>query len=247
MTCSERDGTRVEADDGRTSRVATMIQFEDLPRTNRTLLLATLELEIAEAKCANILELAHKRNLPIADIWRDICRRTGQPRCTVPSPVMVSREQWLDAATAGHPDTTTATPGLEPPAPAASNDVGVSAGTIAVPVAAVKHPGAAAMPASGTPRAGNPRALLAAGLAAGLFAGLALGVAFFFLVASPTAAPQASLQIPNAKPGDGLRAATMIREQSGESAKPQFDPSSLPPPQGTIRRLDGISKSFLNR
>ena len=49
-----------------------MIQFEDLPRTNRTLLLATLELEIAEAKCTNILQLAHKRNLPIADIWRDI-------------------------------------------------------------------------------------------------------------------------------------------------------------------------------
>ena len=224
-----------------------MIRFDDLPRTNRTLLLATLELEIAEAKCTNILQLAHKRNLPIQDIWRDICRRTGQPRCTVPSPVMLSREQWLDAATAGHADTTTATPGVDPPAPAAANDGGVNAGTIAVPVAAATHPGAAAMPAFGTPRAGNPRALLAAGLAAGLLAGLALGVAFFVLVASPTVAPQASLQTPNAKPGDGLRAATTIREQSGESAKPQPDPISVPPPQGTIRRLDGISKSFLNR
>jgi hypothetical protein len=204
-------------------------------------------LEIAEAKCTNILQLAHKRNLPIQDIWRDICRRTGQPRCTVPSPVMLSREQWLDTATAGHPDSTTATPGLDPPAPAAANDGGVNAGTIAVPVAAATHPKAAAMPAAGTLRAGNPRALLAAGLACGLLAGLALGAAFFVLVASPTVAPQASLQTPNAKAGDGPRAATMIREQSGESAKPQLDPISVPPPQGTIRRLDGISKSFLNR
>jgi hypothetical protein len=211
-----------------------MIRFEDLPRTNRTLLLATLELEIAEAKCTNILQLAHKRNLPIPDIWRDICRRTGQPRCTVPSPVMLSREQWLDAATAGHADTTTATPGLDSPAPAAANDGGVNAGTIAVPVEAATHPREAAMPASGLPHAGNPRTLLAAGLAGGLLAGLALGAAFFVLVASPTVAPQASLQIPNAK-------------QSGESAKPQPDPISVPPPQGTIRRLDGISKSFLNR
>jgi hypothetical protein len=235
-----------------------MIRFDDLPRTNRTLLLATLELEIAEAKCTNILQLAHKRNLPIQDIWRDICRRTGQPRCTVPSPVMLSREQWLGAATAGHADTTTATPGLDSPAPSASsldspapaaaNDGGVNAGTIAVPVAAATHPRTAAMPASGTPRAGNPRALLAAGLAGGLLASLALGAAFFVLVASPTVAPQASLQTPNAKAGDGLRATTtIVREQSGESAKPQPDPISVPPPQGTIRRLDGISKSFLNR
>jgi hypothetical protein len=226
-----------------------MIQFEDLPRTNRTLLLATLELEIAEAKCTNILELAHKRNLPIADIWRDICRRTGQPRCTVPAPVMLSREQWLDSASPGHPDPATPTPAVAAPTPEAAKDGGASAGAIAVPaLPVVKPPRAAAMPASGAPRPRNLRAPLLAGLAAGLVAGLALGAAFFVLLASPhaTVAPQASLQVPNARPG-AARGATIVRDQSGESAPPAFDPNSVPPPQGTIRRLDGISKSFLNR
>jgi hypothetical protein len=224
-----------------------MIQFEDLPRTNRTLLLATLELEIAEAKCTNILELAHKRNLPIADIWRDVCRRTGQPRCTVPAPVMLSRKQWLDGASSGHPET--AASAVQAPTPAAATDGGATAGAIAMPALAVKPPRAAAMAASGAQRPRSLRAPLVAGLAAGLVAGLALGAAFFLLVASPhaTVAPQASLQVPNARPGDVPRAATNIRDQSGESAPPAFDPNSLPPPQGTMRRLEGISKSFLNR
>jgi hypothetical protein len=227
-----------------------MIQFEDLPRTNRTLLLATLELEIAEAKCANILELAHKRNVPIADIWRDICRRTGQPRCTVPAPVMLSREQWRDSASSGHPDPATAIPAVAAPAPEAARDGGTNAGAIAMPALPVaKPPSAAAMAASGAPRTRNLRAPLLAGLAAGLVAGLALGAAFFVLLASPhaTVAPQASLQVPNARPGAAARGATIVRDQSGESAPPPFDPNSVPPPQGTIRRLDGISKSFLNR
>jgi hypothetical protein len=59
-------------------------------------------------------------------------------------------------------------------------------------------------------------------------------------------APQASWQIQNARAGDVPRAAVIVRDQRGESA-PTFDPNSLPPPQGTIRRLEGISKSFLNR
>jgi hypothetical protein len=226
-----------------------MIQFEDLPRTNRTLLLATLELEIAEAKCTNILQLAHKRNLPIADIWRDICRRTGQPRCTVPAPVMLSRERWLDSASPGHPDPATPTPAVAAPTPEAAKDGGASEGASAVPAPPVKSPRAAAMPAAGAPRPRNLRAPLLAGLAAGLVAGLALGAALFVLLASPhaTVAPQASLQVPNVRPGDVPRAATNIRDQSGESAPPPFDPNSLPPPQGTMRRLEGISKSFLNR
>jgi hypothetical protein len=226
-----------------------MIQFEDLPRTNRTLLVATLELEIAEAKCTNILELAHKRNVPIADIWRDVCRRTGQPRCTVPAPVMLSRKQWLDGANSGHPEPATPTPAVAAPTPEAAKDGGASEGASAVPAPAVKPPRAAAMPTAGALSPRNLRAPLVAGLAAGLVAGLTLGAAFFMLVASPrpAAAPQASLQIPNARPGDVPRAATNIRDQSGESAPPPFDPNSLPPPQGTMRRLEGISKSFLNR
>ncbi len=235
----------MQADDGLTFGAAIMIKFDDLPHTNRTLLLATLELEIAEAKCTNILQLAHKRNLPIQEIWRDICRKTGQPRCTVPAPVMVSRDQWLESATSGRLDSTTATSALDPPTPTSLKEGSVNAGTIAVPVVLVKQPRAAPVPAFSAQRAQNLRAPLIAGLVAIL----ALGVGFLVLVASPnsTVAPQASLQIPNAKPDDVLRGATIIRDQSGESAKPEFDPNSVPPPQGTIRRLEGISKSFWKR
>jgi hypothetical protein len=234
-----------------------MIQFEDLPRTNRTLLLTTLVLELNEANCTNILQLAHKRNLPVAEIWREICRRTGQPRCTVPAQVTLPREQWPDAASAGHAAPMTAapaapmTPAPEAPPPAAAQvDGGANADPIAAlapatPAASVKPPRAKAAQAR---RAGNPRGALAAGLALGLAAGLALGVTFFVLAASPRTgvAPQATLQFPNGKPGDA-RSVTIIRERSAESAPPPFDPSSLPPPQGTMRRLEGISKSFLNR
>jgi hypothetical protein len=65
-----------------------MIKFDDLPHTNRTLILASLQLEIAEAHCTNILDLARKRNQNVHQIWRDICRKTRQPLCTVPAPVM---------------------------------------------------------------------------------------------------------------------------------------------------------------
>src|SRR5262245_60868948 len=129
-------------------RVATMIQFEDLPRTHRTLLVATIELEIAEAKCTNILELAHKRNLPIQDLWRDVCRRTGQPRCTVPAAVMVSRDQWLGAATSRHADAAPAPAAVESspsasakdsPPPASVQDGGATADTIAATAVPAKQ------------------------------------------------------------------------------------------------------------
>jgi hypothetical protein len=165
----------------------------------------------------------------------------------VPAAVLVSRQQWLDAASPGHPEPAAAAPAVAAPTLAAATDGGANTGAIAVPALPVKPPRAAAMPASGAQRTRNLRAPLLAGLAAGLVAGLALGAAFFVLLASPTVAPQASLQLPNARPGDVPRAAANIRDQSGESAPPAFDPNSLPPPQGTMRRLEGISKSFLNR
>ena len=229
----------------------TMIQFEDLPRTNRTLLLATLVLELNEAKCTNILQLAHKRNLPVEEIWREICRRTGQPRCTMPAQVTLPREQWPDAAGAGCAASASAAPAAPtpetPPPAAAQVDSGATADPIAAvaqaaPVARVKPPRAKVAHAR---PAGNPRVLLARGLAAGVAAGLALGVIFFVLASSrPSAAPQAAL---HANPGDAVRGVTIIRDRSAESTTPPFDPNSLPPPQGTIRRLEGISKSFLNR
>jgi ribosomal protein S14 len=217
-----------------------MTKFDDLPHSNRTLLLATLELEIAQAKCANILELAHKHNLSIQILWRDICRRTGQPRCTVPAPVMLSRAQWRESSTAGHPAPAAATPVLESSPSAALTDGGLNAGTVAMPAALARQP----RTACGAHRAASWRAPLVAGL----IAILALGVGFLVLASGPhsTVAPQASWQISNAKPGDGFRAAPIIRDADG-SPQPEINPGTLSPPPGTVHRLDAISKSFLKR
>jgi hypothetical protein len=210
-----------------------MIQFDRLPRTNRTLLLATLELEMAQAKCTNILDLAHKRHLSIDEIWRGVCRKTAQPRCTVPAPVMVSRDQWLASMSAGHPD---AAPAGESTAPVSSKESDTNAGRHAAPARRLRTSAAPSCRA----RRGR-RALLVAGLAAVL----ALAVGVFALVAShdSTLAPQASLQTPNVRPIELVHGAAIIREQRSESVKQVSDPGSTQSPD-TLRRLGTISKAF---
>jgi hypothetical protein len=219
-----------------------MPEFDDLPHASRTLLLATLELEIAQAKCTNILDLAHKREVPIQDIWRDICRKTAQPRCTVPAPVMVSRDQWLASLAAARPGGTAAAAASASAASAPTRNRSVNAGVIAVPMAMKRAKTAAP---SRAPRDRSQRAALVAGL----FIALALGAGALVLIASPnaTVAPQASLQGPNATRSDVVHGAALIRNQGGESARPQADSSGMQPPQGTIRRLEGISNSFSKR
>jgi hypothetical protein len=58
--------------------------FEDLPHRVRTLILGKLTLEIMHGGCGDIAELAKRRDQTIAMVWRDICRKAGQPVCTVP-------------------------------------------------------------------------------------------------------------------------------------------------------------------
>jgi hypothetical protein len=65
-----------------------MVKFEDLPNANQALILATLGLEIATADCMSIVDLARKRNQTASTIWRDVCKRTGQPHCTMPPRVI---------------------------------------------------------------------------------------------------------------------------------------------------------------
>jgi len=204
-----------------------MIQFDRLPRTSRTLLLATLELEMAQAKCTNILDLAHKRHLSIDEIWRGVCRKTAQPRCTVPAPVMVSRDQWLASMSAGHPD--------------ALQDANAQAAGHAVPFAPAKQSRTLHVSSSRARRARRLRVPLVAGLAAIL----ALAVGVFALIAShdSTLAPQASVQTPNARPIELVHGATIIREQRSESVKQESDPGSAQSPD-TLRRLGTISKAF---
>jgi len=58
--------------------------FEDLPHRVRTLILGKLTLEIMHGGCGDIAELAKRREQAVAVVWRDICRKAGQPVCTVP-------------------------------------------------------------------------------------------------------------------------------------------------------------------
>ena len=213
---------------------ATMIKFDHLPPTNRALILATLDLEIAEAHCKNIFVLAHKRHQSIHKLWHDVCRKTGQPDCEIPAP-LIAPDQGSESATAAHLDSTTASPPLE--------------ASTALPAATSSLKGGNVNAGSGH-RAQN----LGVPLVAGALALLALGVGLLVLVASPNSAvaPQASSQMSNAKRGD------VVRDNSGASKgqtdrtagrtpppdKPEFDPDSLPPPQGTIRRMEAISKAF---
>jgi hypothetical protein len=61
-----------------------MTVFENLPHPIRTLILGKLTLETMHAGCGDIAELAKRREQTIAVVWRDICRKAGQPVCTVP-------------------------------------------------------------------------------------------------------------------------------------------------------------------
>src|SRR5262245_20766541 len=164
-----------------------MIKFDDLPRANRALILARLGLEIAEANCTSISVLAHKRHQTVQKIWDEVCRKVGQPHCAIPAPVLAG-DQWSDAVTAADLHSATTTHPLEfsaaaPPAPPSHNDGHVNAG--------------------GGHRAHDLRVpLIAIAVAV-----LALAVGVLALVASlnSTVAPQASLQITNAKPSEVVR------------------------------------------
>jgi hypothetical protein len=212
-----------------------MIKFDDLPRTNRALILAKLGLAIAEANCTNIFVLAHKRHQTIHQIWRDACRQAGQPPCDVPASVLATRDQCLESATAAHLHSVIASPPSKPqtaspPAPSFPKSGNVNAGT------------------------GHRADSLRVPLVASAIAILALGVGVLVLVASPNSAvaPQASMQIPNARSGNIVRdsggafnrPADRTVARASPADKPQFDPSSVPTPQGTIRRMEEISKAF---
>jgi hypothetical protein len=250
-----------------------MINFDDLSHTKRTLILATLQLEIAEANCTNILDLARKRNQDIHDLWRELCKKTGQPHCTVPAPVLATADPWRETMpAAAHLDsppavaarsTTLAFPEAPPSSafppptslkpPIASKAGGVNTAAAAVPVKKAA--------ASSAHRAPNRRGLLVIGVVAIL----SVGVGLLVMVAgsNSTVSPQTSLQIPNAKPGDVVREGTIIRDRRnagtcGEQTDPkaarsspcdkaEAEPVNVPPPAGTMRRLDAISKSFSKR
>jgi hypothetical protein len=58
--------------------------FEELPRNVQVLILAKLCREMAAVKARNIHHLAKTRNTDLMGVWRGICRKAGQPVCTIP-------------------------------------------------------------------------------------------------------------------------------------------------------------------
>ena len=58
--------------------------FEDLPGNIQALLRIKLLAELNSEKCENIFALAKKWNEDVERVWRDICRKAGQPVSSVP-------------------------------------------------------------------------------------------------------------------------------------------------------------------
>src|SRR5262245_34120549 len=83
-----------------------MVDFDQLPQKTRSLLLATLALEISSNNCRSIFDLAARTKQSVQDVWRDVCRKTSQPRCTMPRLVLES--QYTAGATAEAPSGTPA-------------------------------------------------------------------------------------------------------------------------------------------
>lgn len=68
-----------------------MAKFEDLPENVRALILAKLATELAAHKSVNLYQLAKLRGTDLAHAWRDICRKAGQPVCTIPAELTQGR------------------------------------------------------------------------------------------------------------------------------------------------------------
>jgi hypothetical protein len=65
-----------------------MQRFEDLPGNHQALILAKLAMEMTERKAPSIHHLARTCRTDLMGIWRSICRKAGQPLCTIPIEAM---------------------------------------------------------------------------------------------------------------------------------------------------------------
>jgi hypothetical protein len=228
-------------------RGCTMVEFDQLPQKSRSLILATLALDIASRNCRSIFDLALRRKQTVHDVWRDVCRKTAQPRCTMPRRVLESQYNGTSFAGLAAAPPSVASPiatSVERPAapPATAPSVMQFGDVIAVTTAAAAPnaaPTATAAPvvmaavttAAPGRRAPSRYAMLAAGLAAALL--LATGLAIAVTTYHST------------QPGRFDGVVDIGRANSGVSTtSARADAVSVPAPEGTLRRMDAISKSF---
>lgn len=229
-----------------------MVAFEDLPQTTRALLVTKASLEIATAGCANIVELARKRRQTVSEVWEDICQKSGQSRCPTPPQLMESQgsaNRPFAAATpatpASAPSSTNATSSTHIAAPLA-NARGVHTMPATRPVSAPRTKAEnantiatltqvkGASPARRAQRASNKPVLLTAGLGVLLVVGIGI-----YMVAR-TFSPSSAV-----RPAETIRIERVrIDEPAREASKQPAEPINLPAPQGTIRRMEAISKAF---
>jgi hypothetical protein len=65
-----------------------MQRFEDLPGNHQALILAKLAMTMTERNVSSIHHLARTFQTDLMGIWRSVCRKAGQPVCTIPIEAM---------------------------------------------------------------------------------------------------------------------------------------------------------------
>jgi hypothetical protein len=200
-----------------------MVEFDSLPQTSRSLMLATLALELASADCRNVFELARKRHQSVPDVWRDICRKTGQPRCTIPQGVT-------------RPDSI-ATGFCPEPAAASAHATSTSPATASAAKSATTHSTASgtAKGTAATITAQRSVSSRTIAVAAGLCAVCVIGIGL--LVAMPRATDHTA---------SAARPTEAVRIKANEPARAEQQ-TVVAPPQGTTRRMEEINKAFTKR
>jgi hypothetical protein len=229
-----------------------MTAFDDLPEAARALLMAKLRLEIVSANCVNIFDLAQKRNQPISELWHDICRRSKQAHCLMPPQAMETRYTKADPSIECAATMSAQLAVAEPSANtrvAASSSNARGADTVATTartgVSRMKVPGIngpAKPPRAKTPVAGRPNQDAHHGavtLATGVGVLLVMGIGAYMMVTpSGSGAP--------GRPTETIRRIDHAKsdEQTRAQSKQAVGAVNVPPPQGTLRRMDAISKAF---
>jgi hypothetical protein len=203
----------------------TMVEFDSLPATSRSLILTKIALEIVSKNCTNIHQLARKRNQSVHDIWRDVCRKAGQPLCEIPQHVVAPSSGAQAAASLGSMTT----------AKSFEHSDGVTA--VATPSLVKKS-----SPSSSLGHLAQKRRVM---LAIGLGGIVVAAISLFTVVSSMK--PQGSLQA--IRPAEVVRVGFAKPDSTiqADAAKPSPDSVNLPPLLGTIKRMDAISKTFSKR
>jgi hypothetical protein len=65
-----------------------MTKFEQLADNVRSLLLTKLQVELIGTGCDSLATLAYKKHKKVTTIWREICQKSGQQNCTIPSELL---------------------------------------------------------------------------------------------------------------------------------------------------------------